>query len=136
MVLNQAIMSFFARLSHDRVAVVMLHYLFWVLMLNLIKYFLVSWSKKTEINNMPCIFLQKNKCTNTNYKERFHKHNNSCIDCPGKNIGWGKEESERRAYSAGIFNKWGIILANAGKTTLPYVAIVFTLLSRIMESKS
>ena len=48
MVLNQAIMSFFARLSHDRVAVVMLHYLFLVLMLNLIKYFLVSWSKKTE----------------------------------------------------------------------------------------
>lgn len=132
----QSIVSFFNRLTEDRIALFFLTYMVIVLGLNILKNVLIWVCAKSERDNYQCEFLVvtgiNQNCSSAIYKKRFKRKNNSCKGCFGRNVQQSKEDLERKARNTGPLVALIILLANWGKSLLPYAAILFTLLSKMI----
>lgn len=125
-------------LSKDKVALSFLIFMVIVLILNIIKEIITAIYRKKESQNHTCKFLKESidglSCTHRSHLKKFKKKNCSCDGCFGRTIEMSKEEAEE---SAGKINRVVNVLfvaARAGKSLLPYISIIFTLLSAMSLS--
>lgn len=134
------LINLFSYLSKDKIALGFLSFMVAVLILEIIKECLVSWYKKQEAHGHRCRFLQESSeglsCTHRSHKNRFKKLNGSCDGCYGRTITMSKEDAEERASKSNRVVAALFIIAKAGKGLLPYISILFTLLSAMSLSST
>lgn len=130
--------NFRSYLSKDRIAICILGFMIVVLILNAVKECIVLVYKKQESKNHKCRYLREGNdglsCTHRSYLKRFSKTNGSCDRCFGRTMEVSKEDIEERASKSYRLVYVMFLLARAGKSLLPYVAIIFTLLSAMSLS--
>ena len=103
-----------------------------VLILNIIRRLLIGLEKKRGTPNQSCIYLftvrGEQDCNHLSYRKHFKQNGNDCEKCRGKTIEMTDSEAERRILSGGLLACWIVRLANGGRSVLPYVSFVYTLI--------
>lgn len=126
-------------LQGSKTASLVILYVVAVALLNVAKYVLVKRMAIKEAGDGPCRYLEKKNgeqsCKHKSHSERFIALNGSCEACFGRTTVLQWDELEDRTKAGDRFSYLVVMLADAGRTTLPYVSILYTLLSAVAASQ-
>lgn len=127
-------------LSKSDAAFLVLELMVLVLLLNCVKAIVLSEQLRKLKKNKQCEYLEQmpygQNCSNSVHRIAFVEKHNSCEKCRGKSISINKDDLERQAANSGVCKKIIISLANVGKAILPYMSILFTLVTAALFAQS
>lgn len=113
-------------------------FLIGVLVLNIIKKIFIWQERKNCMRNQACEYLvkigDKQDCDIPFRRKRFIKRGNSCTGCWGKSFKMTDEEVENRIKRGNYVKHAMIVLANGGRSMLPYISFCYTLAIAIFEN--
>lgn len=105
--------------------------------LNIIKKALIWQEKKANMKNKTCEFLiqrgNQQDCDILSRRQRFIDKGRSCKGCKGRSIKMSDAEAENRIKKGGFVKYLLIMLADGGRSLLPYISFCYTLVIAIFE---
>ena len=116
---------------------IFLAFIFCIFLLNVIRKVFIWQEKKSKSQNQRCKYLinwrGEQDCDIPSQREQFKAKGNSCADCRRKLFEMTDSEAENRIAMGCIWKYVIIILANYGKTAMPYISILYTLILAMFE---
>lgn len=108
-----------------------------IALINIAKSMLIRRERKHDTPSRPCkhlVYTQSGQdCSIPSRKQGFRNRGFSCDGCVGRTSYLTVQEAEERASSAAAWKRWLLGLATCGKTALPYISFIYTLLIVIFE---
>lgn len=125
-------------LTEFPISIMFLAFLILVFVLNIIKKNLISSEKKRGDLYQSCKYLVEQRngqdCSHPSYRKQFRNNENGCSGCQGRVLKMTDIDAEELILNGKKWKRTILLLANCGKSLLPYISFLYTLVVTIFEN--